>query len=147
VGRVIAFSEFKEYYSRAKMQPGIVNGAIFDTNILVALNYEVGRLYEEVTSFFDNVLAAERDNGMRFFTTVNTRSEFLDFFRRVKMTESLRDIVDESSNWRISAKAKAQIQYQSGQLKRREQQGSDPVFTDSQIKAIKSSFSAGRFSG
>ncbi|OFZ20358.1 MAG: hypothetical protein A2Z20_12620 [Bdellovibrionales bacterium RBG_16_40_8] len=84
---------------------------------------------------------------MRFFITVNTRAEFLDFFRRVTMTESLRDLVGESPRLRITAKAKAQIQYQSGLLKRREQQGGDPVFTDNQIKAIKSSFSAGRFSG
>lgn len=85
--------------------------------------------------------------GMRLFTTVNTRAEFLDFFRRVIMTEHLRDLVGELSRVRISAKAKAQIQYQSGQLKRREQQGGDPVFADNQIKAIKSTFSAGRFSG
>ncbi|OFZ19587.1 MAG: hypothetical protein A2Z20_06425 [Bdellovibrionales bacterium RBG_16_40_8] len=63
------------------------------------------------------------------------------------MTENLLDMIDSSSAWRFPAKAKAQIQYQSGQLKRREQLGGDPIFTDSQIKSIKSSFSAKRFSG
>jgi hypothetical protein len=57
----------------------------------------------------------EQAHEMRLFTTVNTRAEFLDFYRRLLMTEHLRDLVGESTNVRISAKAKAQIQYQSGQ--------------------------------
>jgi hypothetical protein len=111
------------------------------------LTYEVARLREEVRTFFRQTLAVEQDGGMRFFTTVNMRAEFLDFYRRLIMTENLRDIVDDASAWSLPAKAKAQIQYLSGLLKRREQQGSDPIFTDGQIKAIKSSFSANRFSG
>lgn len=97
--------------------------------------------------FLDQNLFTERRNGFRFFTTVNTRSEYLDFYRRLTMTEQLRDIVLENPAWKLSQNAKTQIQYQSGILKRRENQGSDPVFNDSQIKAIKSAFSAGRFSG
>lgn len=147
MGRVISFSEFREYFKSALQQPDVNNAAILDTNILIALSYEINRLHDEVIEFFRGSLMPEQVNNMRLFTTVNTRAEFLDFYRRLLMTEQLRDLVAESSSVRISAKAKAQIQYQSGQLKRREQHGSDPVFTDHQIKAIKSTFSAGRFSG
>jgi hypothetical protein len=147
MGRVIAFSEFNSYYQSIKGRPGVVSGAIFDANILISLTYEVARLHDEVREFFRQTLAAEYDKGMRFFTTVNTRAEFLDFYRRLIMTENLRDITEDSSAWSLPSKAKAQIQYQSGLLKRREQHGSDPTFSDSQIKAIKSSFSANRFSG
>ncbi len=147
MGRVISFSEFREYFKSARQRPGAINAAILDTNILIALNYEISRLHDEVIEFFRESLMPEQAHEMRLFTTVNTRAEFLDFYRRLLMTEHLRDLVGESSSVRISAKAKAQIQYQSGQLKRREQQGSDPVFTDHQMKSIKSTFSAGRFSG
>jgi hypothetical protein len=63
------------------------------------------------------------------------------------LTEHLRDMLDHSSKWHISTAAKAQIEVQSGQLKRNELQGSDPVFTDRQLKKIKSAFSAGTHSG
>ena len=148
MGRVISFSDFKSYYREVKDLSEYSNGSILDTNILISLTYEVKANHEEVFDFFEKELAPRRADGFRFFTTVNTRSEFLDFNRRLIMTENLRDlVVDSRSPLRLSAAAKAQIQYQSGQLRRREQQGSDPVFNDTQLKAIKSVFSAGRFSG
>lgn len=147
MGRVVSFSEFDSYYAEIRKRPSVVPGTIFDTNILISLTYEVKSNHEEVFDFFDECLVPERDKGFRFFTTVNTRSEFLDFNRRLLMTENLRDAIDDNSKWKIPAKAKTQIQYQSGQLKRREEQGGDPVLNDTQIKVIKSAFAAGRFSG
>jgi hypothetical protein len=147
MGFVISFSEFESYYAAIRDNATFAKGAILDTNILISLTYEVKSNHEEVTDFFDQHLLAERQNGFRLFTTVNTRSEFLDFNRRLIMTEGLRDITDEHSGVKITASAKAQTQYQSGLLKRREQQGGDPVLNDTQLKSIKSAFSAGRFSG
>ncbi len=147
MGQVIPFTEFKSYFASTRSDGSVAQGTILDTNILISLTYEVKSNHEEVMAFLMGCLAPVRDQGFRLFTTVNTRSEFLDFNRRLLMTENLRDAIDEGSPWKIPAKAKAHIQYQSGQLKRREQQGGDPVFTDTQIKTIKSTFSAGRFSG
>lgn len=147
MGLVIPFSEFKSYYAAIRDDATFAKGTILDTNILISLTYEVKSNHEEVIEFFDRHLVPEREHGFRFFTTVNTRSEFLDFNRRLMMTERLRDLADEHSGVKITASSKAQIQYQSGLLKRREQQGGDPVFNDTQLKSIKSAFSAGRFSG
>jgi hypothetical protein len=147
MGQVISFSDFNSYYKPLRESGKFAQGTIIDTNVLIALTYEVNSNNEDVIEFHDTCLAAEKDNGLRLFTTVNTRSEYLDFYRRLIMTESLRSIVDETSKWKLPSKAKTQIQYQSGILKRREQQGGDPVFNDTQIKTIKSSFSAGRHSG
>lgn len=147
MGQVIPFSDFIRYYEKIRERQDFERGTILDTNILIALTYEVKPNHEEIFEFFANHLLPERDRDFRFFTTVNTRSEFLDFNRRLAMTEKLRDMIDEHSQWRITSKAKTQIQYQSGQLKRREQQGGDPIFTDTQVKTIKAAFSAGRFSG
>ena len=147
MGRVIAFSEFTAYYEPLRGRAEFARGTIIDTNILIALTYEVNSNNEDSVRFFESALAPELDRGFRLFTTVNTRSEYLDFYRRLIMTENLRDIVDEKLSWKPPAKARTQIQYQSGILKRREQQGGDPVFNDTQIKGIKSAFSAGRHSG
>lgn len=146
MGQVIPFSEFASYFAAIRLDKA-VQGTILDTNILISLTYEVKSNHEEVMAFLMDHLAPMRDGGFRLFTTVNTRSEFLDFNRRLLMTENLRDAIEDKSSWKIPAKAKTQIQYQSGQLKRRETQGGDPVFNDTQIKAIKSAFSAGKFSG
>lgn len=147
MGRVIAFSEFSEYYRSIRDSADFSKGTILDTNILIALTYEVNANNEEVLDFFQTALLPERERGFRFFTTVNTRSEYLDFYRRLIMTEHLRDVADGVSPLKAPSQAKAQAQYQLGLLKRRTDQGSDPVFTDKQIKTIKSTFSAGRFSG
>lgn len=147
MGQVIAFSEFADYYEPLREHGEFVQGTIIDTNILIALTYEMNVNSEAALRFFETFLEPEQDKGLRLFTTVNTRSEYLDFYRRLIMTENLRDVVDENSLWKTPAKARAQIQYQSGILKRREQQGGDPVFNDTQIKSVKSAFSAGRHSG
>jgi hypothetical protein len=147
MGQVVSFSEFRKYYASIQGHRDFSLGTILDTNILIALSYESKSSHEETFDFFARELFPKQELGFRFFTTANTRSEFLDFNRRMIMTEHLRDMIDEHSQWKITTKAKAQIQYQSGQLKRREQQGGDPVFNDTQIKMIKAAFSAGRFSG
>lgn len=142
MGRVIAFSEF-ESYTKTINQGDFAQGTILDTNILISLTYEIKSEYDEIVDFVDKLIG----RGFQLFTTVNTKSEFLDFHRRLFMTEQLRDMLEQKSEWRISSAARAQIQVQSGQLKRNEQQGGDPVFSDRQLKKIKSAFSAGNHSG
>lgn len=147
MGLVIPFSEFASYYEEVRRRHAFARGTIVDTNILISMTYEVKANHEEIVGFFDQFLKIECDNHFKLFTTVNTRSEFLDFNRRLFMTERLRDLADEASKYKITSRAKTQIQYQSGQLKRREQLGGDPVFNDTQLKTIKAAFSADRFSG
>jgi hypothetical protein len=106
MGRVVSFSEFDSYFARIRQAPNFVTGAILDTNILISLTYEVKANHDEVVQFFDDHLTPERDRGFRFFSTVSTRSEFLDFNRRLIMTERLRDVADEKSTLKIPARAK-----------------------------------------
>jgi len=140
MGRVIAFSEFESYFESFS---GPVSGTILDTNILISLTYEIKSDFDEIIAFVDGLLDAD----FKLYTTVNTKSEFLDFHRRLFMTEHLIDMVTPESTWKISKAARAQIQSQIGQLRRSEKHGSDPVFSDRQIKKIKSAFSAGSHSG
>ena len=142
MGRVIAFSEFKRYLEELDNN-SFVRGSTLDANILISLTYEVKSNYDEVTHFID-ALCSEK---FELFTTINTRAEFLDFHRRLIMTEYLIDIINFGSTWNLPKTARAQIQSQLGQLRRNEKNGGDPVFSDRQIKKIKSSFSAGSHSG
>ena len=142
MGRVIAYSEF-ESYLRGLEKLHLTRGTILDTNILISLTYEVKSDHDEIVAFVDKLIGQD----FRLFTTVNTKSEFLDFHRRLIMTEHLIDMVGPDSSWKISKAALAQIQSQLGQLRRSEKQGGDPVFSDRQLKKIKSAFSAGAHSG
>ena len=115
MGKVVAFSETVSYFERLD-ESNFVRGTVLDTNILISLTYEIKSDYEEVVEFVDKLL----DENFKLFTTVNTKSEFLDFHRRLFITEHLRDMVAPDSTWKISKAARAQIQSQSGQLRRNE---------------------------
>ena len=141
MGKVVAFSEFDAYYSKLPKSDAPV-GTILDTNILISLSYEIESNHEEVVDFFERI---DR-YGIQYYATVSTKSEFLDFHRRLLITENLRTLASADSKFKIAAAARAQIQVQSGQLTRREQEGGDAIFTDTQIKKIKSVFSAARHS-
>ena len=100
MGRVIAFSEFSSYLNDlSKGTSEFVRGTILDTNILISLTYEIKSDNDAVIDFVD----ALDDHGIELFTTVNTRSEYLDFNRRMTMTERLRGMLVESSKWEISS--------------------------------------------
>ena len=143
MGRVIPFSEFQRYISEQRRRSDFFTGAILDTNILVAMSYEVKKEFERVRELLD--IATEE--GFRFFATVTTKAEFIDFNRRLIMTESLIDLVDAHSKAKITKGAKAAIDSATGTLRANVIRAADPVFTDTQLKNIKRSFSAGQHSG
>ncbi|MBI4403837.1 MAG: hypothetical protein HY537_06740 [Deltaproteobacteria bacterium] len=144
MGRVIAFSEFDDYYDEVSRTPGFFNGALIDTNILISLSYEIKNGHEDTVDFFDSITACKT----RYFATVNTKAEFIDFHRRLILTENLLDAVDQHSQWRISARARAAIHSNWAAVRARQAtQGSDPIFGDLQLKAIKKTFSALKHSG
>jgi len=141
VGQVRGFSDLQKYLAGNKE---IYKGVILDTNILVTATYEIKKDNEQVEEFLE--LLAEEE--FRLFATVTTRSELLEFHRRLIMTERLLDLVDGSSQIKITKAAKAAIDSQKATMKGRvAKYGSDPVFNDREIKEIKKAFSAGPHSG
>ncbi len=144
MGRIIAFSEFEDYYRETSKVDGFLNATLLDTNPLVSLSYEIKTDHEETVHFFESI----SDLSLRYFATVNTKAEFIDFHRRLMLTENLVDTADKYSKWKIPARAKGEISSNWGAvLSRQKTQGSDPVFGDHQLKEIKKAFSAGRHSG
>ena len=144
MGQVIPFSKIESYLDGLEKQ-GAPKGAILDTNILISSSYELSDTQESVSEILDIL----NNKNYRLFATVNTRSEYLEFQRRLVLTESLFDAVDEYSKVKISSRAKAKIQTLKGSLKTSVMSDKDKfeVFNESQLKKIKKEFSAGPHSG
>lgn len=144
MGRVIPFSELELYLDEVRNIP-LYKGAILDTNILISASYELRDSYSEVSE----ILEILKGRDYQLFATVNTRAEYLEFRRRVILSENLLDAVDEFAKVKISQRAKAKIQTLKGSLKSSmiADPEKDEIFNDSQLKKIKKEFSAGPHSG
>lgn len=144
MGQAIPFSKIESYLDDLEKQ-GAPKGTILDTNILISASYELSDTQESVSEILDIL----NNKNYRLFATVNTRSEYLEFQRRLVLTESLFDAVDEYSKIKISSRAKAKIQTLKGSLKTSIVADKDKfeVFNESQLKKIKKEFSAGPHSG
>lgn len=144
MGKVIPFSEIESYLSSIE-KSDTHKGTILDTNILISASYEVRDSHTDVIE----VLETLQQKNYRLFATVNTRSEYLEFQRRLILTENLFDLADEFSTLKIPKAAKAKIQTLKGSLRTSLAADSekDEVFNESQLKKIKKTFSAGPHSG
>ena len=144
MGRVIAFSELPDYLSQLKIAPEF-RATILDSNILITMTYNVRDDYTDVC----DALAVLEEAGYRLLATVNTKAEYLEYQRRIILTEVLLDAVDEHSTLKLPTKARARITTLKGSIKTAAL--SDPdrdiVFGDYHLKKIKKEFSAGEHSG
>lgn len=145
MGRVVAFSELPDYLDEIETRGPVLKATILDTNILITSTYEIRDDYADVVEILD--ILSER--GFQFFATVNTKSEFLEFHRRLLLTENLLDSIDEHSKIKISKNVRAKIQTLKGTLKSgiESDKEKDFIFNDTQLKKIKQEFSAGDHSG
>lgn len=138
MGKVVRFSEFDSYLSHLRAEGVSVQGTILDANVIITLNYEPKRFHTRVFDFVENKL---EKNQIALYTTVNTTQEYLEFFRRLLLTEGLRTAIHPSSKMNLPNKKKQAIKAQSSILYNREtHQGAEPVFNDREIKKIREPF-------
>ncbi len=143
MGTVIPFSQVKKFVQSLADDDHTVR-AILDTNILIAGTYEINKEHEAVSALLDTLTKL----GVEFYATVNTRAEFMEFHRRLMLTEVLLDLIDEHSSAKISNSARSEIKTAYASVKSKQaRDGDDPIFNDKQLKAIKAEFSAGSHSG
>lgn len=144
MGKVVPFSEIDVYLTSIEAANSF-RGTILDTNVLISASYDVRDSHADVIDVLDLLQQKE----YRLFATVNTRAEYLEFQRRLILTENLFDIVDEFSKIKIPKDAKAKIQTLKGSLRTsvKSDPEKDEIFNDSQLKKIKQEFSAGAHSG
>lgn len=138
MGKVVRFSEFDNYLSDLRMEGVVIEGTILDANVIITLNYEPKRFHTRTFEFIKNKIEKE---SILLFTTVNTTQEYLDFYRRLLLTEGLRTSIHPSAGLDLPNKKKQAIRTQSSILHNRESnQGAEPVFNDREIKKIREVF-------
>lgn len=111
-------------------------GCLVDTSFLIAVNDTENPFYE------DAIFLQERfaEYGVRLFVSVTARSEFIDYHRRVIVTETLMDMLAPSSKWRISAAVRKVLEQQKGWIDNQSRSENEPYLTDSRIKICKQAF-------
>lgn len=126
---------------------------IIDSNILIAYFDEVHSDHEDAMSFLKGL---DQKADVTFYTTVTTKSEFLDYHRKRFLTEGLIGLVRElSSKVKIPTVAFAKIDntltLRDNRLRREDKKFSETnefnalinYFTDNELKKIKKTFRAG----
>ena len=96
MGQVLPFSSIDQYLRNLKAP---VTGCLIDTQFLVAVTEELHPFYDDAGFLFEKLA----EYKIPIFTTVTTRSEFVDIRRRFIITETLMGMLAPSSRWRISA--------------------------------------------
>lgn len=143
MGMIVPFSKIEIFIEELSAREQHIR-SVLDTNILIAASYEIKDEYEEIMDFLKKLDLLE----VKRYATVTTKAEFLDFHRRLSLTEALIDLSDGRSGFKLSKAVLAEIKKAHASVKSKQaRDGSDPIFNDAQIKRIKSEFSAGHHSG
>lgn len=145
----IGFKVFKN-----KLQKGQDVSVVIDSNILIANFDELHSCHDVVRPFLVEI---DSIANITFYTTVTTKSEFLDYQRKRFLTEGLFDLVDEyNKEIPLSLISKTAINLAKGRRNKRLKDEDDKIekdseyeydakvayLTDNEIKEIKKKFRA-----
>ncbi len=133
MGQAIPFSEIDRYLKQLE-QP--IPGCLVDTQFLVAVTDELHPFFEDAEFLFEKLVEYQ----IPIFTTVTTRSEFVDIRRRFIITETLMGMLSASSKWKISATTQKVLRAQKTWVDAQASTDALPLLTDSRIKDCKEIF-------
>ena len=138
MGSCRPFSEADTY-----LQSLAVAGCIADTSFLIAVTDKDNHFYDDAQFLFEKLVEYQ----IPIFVTVTARAEFIDFHRRVIITETLMDMLASASKWKISSAVRDVLKSQKGWIDNQARDGSDPYLPDFRIKKCKQVFSPKTQSG
>lgn len=118
-------------------------GCLIDTNLLIALNDSEHAFHDDAAFLIERL--AQHD--VPIYATVTARSEFIDYQRRVIVTEYLMDVYAQASKWKISNSTRDVLKSQRGWLDNELGRDREAVLTDSRIKECKQAFKPKEHSG
>ena len=133
MGQALPFSEIDQYLKKLNLP---VQGCLVDTQFLIAVTDELHPFYEDAEFLFEKLA----EYHIPVFTTVTTRTEFVDIIRRFIITETLMGMLSASSKWRISASVQRVLRAQKTWIDTQAKNDALPLLTDSRIKNCKESF-------
>lgn len=132
MGQALPFSEVDNYIQKINSSLG----CIADTSFLIAISDKDNHFHEDAQFLFEKIV----QDGIPVFATVTTRSEFIDFHRRVIMTETLMDMLVQTSKWKISSTVREVLRSQKGWIDNQARTENDPYLSDYRIKKCKQVF-------
>lgn len=132
MGKAIPFSDIDIYLENL----GEIKGCVVDSNFLIALSEE-NHSFNEDAQFLYEKLA---DYNISIYCNVTNRAEFIEFHRRMIITETLMGMLSPISKWKISAAVKKDLSSQKGWIDSQAKKDELPLLTYQRIKECKKSF-------
>ncbi len=118
-------------------------GCLADTNFLIAVSDKDHSFHGDAQFFYEKLVEYQ----IAISVSVSARAEFVDYKRRVQVTETLVGMLAPSSKWKISAVVREVLSKHYGWLKNQLKEGEDVHFSDARIKDCKQAFTAKNHSG
>lgn len=132
MGKAIPYSDVDSYLATIDSK----KGCILDTNFLIALTEENHAYFEDSNFLFEKLVQYQ----IPIYCTVTVRTEFIDYQRRIKITESLMDMLARTSKWKISSSVKEILKTQKGWIDNQAKADELPCLNDARIKIVKKIF-------
>lgn len=132
MGRAVAYSDVDVFFQSVDG----AKGCLIDTNFLISLTEENHKFHDDSVFIYEKLAEYE----IAAHTTVSARTEFVDYQRRMKMTETLMDMLSPASRWRTSEAIKKVLRAHRGWIDNQAAKDDLPVLSDSRLKEIKQAF-------
>lgn len=132
MGKTVPFSDIDLYIQKLTNK----SGCLVDSNFLIALSEEHHPFNEDAQFLYEKLA----EYKIRIYCTVTNRTEFIDFQRKMIITETLMGMLSASSKWKISSAVKKALMSQKGWIDNQAKEEELPILTDKRIKDCKRSF-------
>lgn len=109
---------------------------LFDTSFLVSASDKDHIFYDDASFFAEKI----EEWDIAPFVSITARSEFIDYRRRVIITETLMDMLGPKSKWRVPQAILKELGTQKGWIDNQPRTGNEPILSDSRIKHCKQLF-------
>jgi hypothetical protein len=119
------------------------SGCLADTSFLISVTDQEHVHFEDARFLFEKLV----EYRIPIYVSVSARSEYIDFMRRLVVTESLMDMLAPSSKWKISSAVREVLRSQKGWIDNQARSDAPPYLTDARIKLCKQSFLPKNHSG
>jgi hypothetical protein len=132
LSRCVQFSEIDNLVTENNKLPL----CLADTSFLIAMSDPEHTFHEEAQFLCEKFA----EFNIKIFVSVTARSEFIDYHRRVIITETLMDMLAPTSKWKISSSVRDILKSQRGWIDNQARSDNQPYLSDSRIKTCKQAF-------
>lgn len=127
---ILPFREFSNQINSIKPD---ARKALFDTCALISYSYDTNEFHDETLDLF----AAMIKEKFHIYTNVTIRSEFIDFQRRIIITEALTTLSEDISGILSYQKLAKKLKSHKNKVRDKAEEGKPYVLNDSDIKNFK----------